>query len=235
MNNSLGCFSLSIALLAGTPSWADPGIDCDHPRGTPETQYCAEQSFLHADRELNRVYRELTARLSVGERSALTKAQRAWITFRDAHCAFDTGKIQGASLGEVIHLCQETLTEQRTAYLRRVWFEKNYLGGPPTAEVSSDGYEPPAWYAIMASFPNTPKGGEQAHQLLAQIHPVLGDASVFVSESGFYQGLTPDLLVILKGPFEDQKAANEWLRHPQIQKHLPDAYAKQARARILDH
>lgn len=45
-------------------------------------------AYVSWDRELNRVYKELMAILSVDEKLRLRDAQRAWLTFRDAETKF---------------------------------------------------------------------------------------------------------------------------------------------------
>ncbi|MEJ7925742.1 lysozyme inhibitor LprI family protein [Sphingobium sp. AN641] len=44
--------------------------------------------LAHADAQLNSSYRALMRRLSSSDQNALRKAQRAWLAFRDADCAF---------------------------------------------------------------------------------------------------------------------------------------------------
>ena len=41
-----------------------------------------------ADGELNQTYRELMTKLSRSDQIALRKAERAWLSFREADCAF---------------------------------------------------------------------------------------------------------------------------------------------------
>jgi uncharacterized protein YecT (DUF1311 family) len=41
-----------------------------------------------SDDELNRIYKQLTQKLSKQDKEKLVKAQRAWISFRDLDCAY---------------------------------------------------------------------------------------------------------------------------------------------------
>ena len=71
-------------------------IDCKDPTSTVEINYCLEQDLKAADADLNRVYQ--AALRTVGKsdvmspadrekwRESLRKAQRLWVSFRDADC-----------------------------------------------------------------------------------------------------------------------------------------------------
>ena len=57
----------------------------------PSTQgmnRCLGQAYEKWDAELNRAYRELSARLAEGLRPSLREAQRAWVAFRDGELAW---------------------------------------------------------------------------------------------------------------------------------------------------
>ena len=82
---------------------------------------CAQVAFQKADRALNEVYKEITGRLSddADTTKLLTQAQRAWISFRDAECAFAAASVNGGSIYPMIHsICLETQTRKRTSELR---------------------------------------------------------------------------------------------------------------------
>lgn len=77
-----------------------------------------------ADRELNRLYKEVEKRLAddPAGKTRLVHAQRAWIAFRDAECAFQSGGEDGGSIAPTIAaLCQASLTSDRADRLH------NYL------------------------------------------------------------------------------------------------------------
>jgi len=59
----------------------------------------AQEDFKSADSELNTLYKEITQRLAGDEATLhlLTAAQRAWIAFRDAECAFSASGVEGGS------------------------------------------------------------------------------------------------------------------------------------------
>lgn len=86
-----------------------------------EMNACADVIFRRADTELNATYRQITARLAQdgAARRALVEAQRAWITFRDAECAFTTIDNEGGSIRPMLRLgCATDLTRRRTADLK---------------------------------------------------------------------------------------------------------------------
>lgn len=55
---------------------------------TQGTNRCLGQAYEKWDAELNRAYRELSARLAEGLRPSLREAQRAWVDFRDRDLAW---------------------------------------------------------------------------------------------------------------------------------------------------
>lgn len=114
-----------VSVLAGQ-ILATPGesivqqIDCNNPRGTPEINYCAEESYKAADRRLNQVYQQLTSKVSGEEKRQLIAAQRAWIGFRDRNCIFENYNSQnGTGYLAYFNECLERMTKQRTADLER--------------------------------------------------------------------------------------------------------------------
>jgi uncharacterized protein YecT (DUF1311 family) len=114
----------------------DPQWNCDNPQAQQEMNYCAAQDAERADAELNAAYRaEIEhareadreyARLTEGrsdgdptEEATLREAQRAWVTFRTAHCRLESYEARGGSMQPMIDGgCRATLTRARTAELR---------------------------------------------------------------------------------------------------------------------
>jgi uncharacterized protein YecT (DUF1311 family) len=82
---------------------------------------CADKSFQQADSELNALYRQITNRLkgdgdAAETLKALVAAQRAWVAFRDAECAFvGSGTIGGSVHPMIVASCRAGLTEKRIA------------------------------------------------------------------------------------------------------------------------
>ncbi len=88
---------------------------------------CASRDFQAADRKLNRIYRELLKRYRKYPRfiRALKKAQRAWITMRDAEVAMAyPGYLEHPEkYGSVLPMClanlKASLTEDRIKFLKQ--------------------------------------------------------------------------------------------------------------------
>lgn len=69
----------------------------------------AHQKYLDADKELNRVWNELTPRLSPGVKDQLVEAQLRWLKFRDAEADAKAAVYEGGSMAPLIRA--QTLTE----------------------------------------------------------------------------------------------------------------------------
>jgi uncharacterized protein YecT (DUF1311 family) len=78
-----------------------------------------------SEQELNAAYRELRNKLRTSElqhlEPRLIEAQRAWVKFREAHCAFEaTMQVEGNSWTSFYEgSCKAEEAEQRTLYLRK--------------------------------------------------------------------------------------------------------------------
>ena len=114
------------AVLAGAVGVAATPVARAAGCGTESTQgganECAGQEFKAADAALNATYGRIVARLAdeTDARQLLTKAQRAWVAFRDAECKFSAAGAQGGSIYPMIaSACQIDLTKARTESLRR--------------------------------------------------------------------------------------------------------------------
>ncbi|MDP9136943.1 MAG: lysozyme inhibitor LprI family protein [Pseudomonadota bacterium] len=86
---------------------------------------CAGRSFEVADAALNGAYKKIRSRLKDNAPASmrLRAAQRAWLDFRDAECAFATSARSGGSVYPMLlAICRTALTQTRVqqleAYLR---------------------------------------------------------------------------------------------------------------------
>lgn len=81
---------------------------------------CAAEALKRNDQELNRLYRQMQARLDddAKTRQLLIDSQRKWIAFRDAECAFTTTRSAGGSI-HAMHQdgCLAELTRNRVIEL----------------------------------------------------------------------------------------------------------------------
>lgn len=102
---------------------AGPSRAADCTRATTQTDMniCAARSRAAADETLNATYGTLLKEPSMADRlDRLRAAERAWIGYRDAQCAFEGSGYAGGSMQPlVIDGCAEALTQRRTAELKR--------------------------------------------------------------------------------------------------------------------
>jgi uncharacterized protein YecT (DUF1311 family) len=121
-----------ISLILGGLLLAAQEPNCEDPQNQAEMNHCAGISFQRADAELNRIW----PRLLAGAREAdadinrefddrptgeqvLRAAQRAWITFRDQHCAHEGYEARGGSMESLLYNgCRARLTEERIKQLQ---------------------------------------------------------------------------------------------------------------------
>ena len=68
--------------------WVDENMEKPQYQSTAGMVQLADLAYQKWDRELNRVYGQVMARLRPGEQAALREAQRAWLKCRDAEFAF---------------------------------------------------------------------------------------------------------------------------------------------------
>ena len=92
---------------------------CD---GNGDMAVCAWYKYFQADVRLNDSYSKAMKWLQEpSAREALRDAQRAWISYRDASCRFETSAWEGGSFRSVATaLCWESMTRNRTKELANV-------------------------------------------------------------------------------------------------------------------
>lgn len=105
------------ALLAALSAQAAPPVridaSCAARATTAAMIECIAADHARQDRRLNRAYRAAQAALPASRRTALTRAQRAWIAFRDAECRF-VADPQGGSVARIAaNDCLRRLTAER--------------------------------------------------------------------------------------------------------------------------
>jgi len=79
----------------------------------------AKKAHSLADKEMTLVYKTLMANLTTqGEKDLLLAAQRAWITYKEAHCKALAQQYEGGSMMTMMYYgCLEEMTRQRMAQL----------------------------------------------------------------------------------------------------------------------
>lgn len=120
-------------LLMDAPSSAEdkPSVPCDQAVSQNDINICADLDYRAADKALNaqwtatkKVLTGWDAELEAHNKGAveeLTKAQRAWISYRDAHCNAVGYSVWGGSLYQAVILgCLAEVTRNRTAELKQL-------------------------------------------------------------------------------------------------------------------
>jgi len=93
--------------------------ECGDARTQMEMNLCAAEQLRAADAEMNRAYARLRAAVDAEERAALLAAQRAWLRFRDAHCAYEAAGVRGGSMEPMVRSgCLAETTRERTRQLK---------------------------------------------------------------------------------------------------------------------
>lgn len=116
-----------VSVLAGAPPATAQTLDCDNPQNQHAINACAHQDWQKADRELNATWKIVKARIDAldlnepGHAKALLKAQRVWITYRDAQCELEGWQAHGGTMEPMlVSSCMERLTQIRTRELREL-------------------------------------------------------------------------------------------------------------------
>jgi uncharacterized protein YecT (DUF1311 family) len=111
---------LGVSLLVFAPNLAF-AEQCDNPVTQSDMTYCAGWQFKKDDAGLNDVYRRLKENYAdiAKAKTALTKAQRAWVSFRDAECELEAAGEDGGSAQPMIYnQCLSRLTKLRVEQLQ---------------------------------------------------------------------------------------------------------------------
>ncbi len=113
-------FSVFSSLFYLNNSLALANPNCSDPQTQLEMTFCAKQDFLAADEKLNRVYQKVFSKLSSPHKSALKKAQRAWISYRDLAChSYGLAAEGGTMQAMLVNNCLAEVTNQRTKLLEQ--------------------------------------------------------------------------------------------------------------------
>ncbi|UHD46523.1 lysozyme inhibitor LprI family protein [Aureimonas altamirensis] len=117
----------AIIMCAAGPAQSQPQTNESSPCEAAQTQLelneCSAKALGVSDRKLNQLYRTVEGRLAgdADARGLLVDAQRRWIAFRDAECAFRTSAVQGGSIEPMVRsLCLTSLTDARITDLENL-------------------------------------------------------------------------------------------------------------------
>jgi uncharacterized protein YecT (DUF1311 family) len=115
----LGCF----LVLAGV-SGARAAPDCSNAGNQTAMNICADDTYKAADKALNAQYAQTRKAVLAYDPEGdklLIAAQRAWVVFRDAHCAAESFSFKGGTMEPTIRgMCLAEATDVRTAQLKKM-------------------------------------------------------------------------------------------------------------------
>ncbi|MFM0739266.1 lysozyme inhibitor LprI family protein [Paraburkholderia xenovorans] len=106
-------------LIAGCLWWCGSvqaaTIDCKNASDQASLNQCADLDYQAADKKLNDTYGKLLKKVSPQGKQRLQKAERAWVTYRDAQCDFLSFSPDSYSARPMIQLaCLSRLTQEQT-------------------------------------------------------------------------------------------------------------------------
>lgn len=105
-----------VLAATATAAW---GQECDRGDDSQSMMtICANTDYEAADAKLNAAYKDLVGGNDEKANKLLQTAQRAWIAFRDAECAYSTADSEGGSVHPMeVSECLMELTNQRIKQL----------------------------------------------------------------------------------------------------------------------
>ena len=134
----MSLFAAALVMAAQAATKPNPLPPCDRARAERGVQsamnFCAHRDYLKADRALNVQWKKTAAAMRAMDRGdfvpddgrptyfdTLLKSQRAWIAYRDAHCASAGYQARGGTMEPMlVSFCLTDLTQERTKQLREL-------------------------------------------------------------------------------------------------------------------
>jgi len=128
MRLKMGLIGAAVMLFAAGAAHAED-VDCDNAETQSDMTSCAQARYEEADKGLNAQYKKTRAAMVAidqdldtdmkGAEQALLKAQRAWITYRDAQCENYGFQARGGTMEPMLVAgCLADLTDLRTKELK---------------------------------------------------------------------------------------------------------------------
>lgn len=87
----------------------------------------AADNYKKIDLQLNKVYKQLLSLTKdQKKKDLLIKAQRAWVSYKEAHCKYDESFYEGGSMQPLVYYtCLQEVTEERIKQLKRAIEDTN--------------------------------------------------------------------------------------------------------------
>lgn len=92
---------------------------------------CNKQALETSDRDLNRLYHDVSTMLRPADRERLQQLERSWISYRDTFCAAEYALYAGGSGGPAARFaCLDALTRHQIGELKSAYGWKLAKSGP---------------------------------------------------------------------------------------------------------
>lgn len=107
---------VGLLLLTLAPLSVTYASDCAGANTQMSMNACADAAYKKTDAELNHLYQQILGRLKQDKDTTrlLVTAQRHWVSFRDAECAFSSSAgADGSIYPLLVTQCRDTLTHHR--------------------------------------------------------------------------------------------------------------------------
>lgn len=139
----LGIIALSAVFNGPAYSQRHAGY-CDQAESTAATLDCVNRHNQAAKDKLSAAFKEIMQAQSEAARALLSEAQKSWIIYRDAHCAWESGLTDTPALKRVYELsCLTAMTDHRLGILEAVRLREE---APAPREFGSQ----PRWMNALA-------------------------------------------------------------------------------------
>jgi uncharacterized protein YecT (DUF1311 family) len=105
----------ALTLLAGTAARADDKINCkSQDLNQMQLDQCAGQDFQTSDAKLNALYKSMMTKYDAPNQTKLKTAEKAWLTYRDAECDYETNVTAGGTINPMeVAICRTSKTQAR--------------------------------------------------------------------------------------------------------------------------
>lgn len=117
------CF---LIFLSSNKVYSQSKVDCSKAATQAEINVCSQNKFVAADKELNDLYKKVSAKLDTQQKLILIQSQREWISFRDEYAKIYKLIYNGGSMApSAILECKTELTRTRIAELQTLFNQVN--------------------------------------------------------------------------------------------------------------
>lgn len=120
MKNAILVGALIFSILSILPAAANAAHDSEYcNQNQMQGNECAIERADAADKELNRLYKEILSRQDDEQKKQLLEAQRAWVAYKEKECKWEADQYKGGSISPMMYsACLERLTNERNSYFK---------------------------------------------------------------------------------------------------------------------